>query len=255
MFHSKTRRAGITAALITALGVLLASCGGGTASAAVGTDAGAVASPAASSVPDTATASLPAGAAVGEAATATSNAVVLTSGEIDAIYWNREEEKLARDVYLAMFDLWGLPTFENIAASESRHMEAVRGLIEDYGLTDPVVDATVGVFSDPRLAALYAELVERGSQSLVEALTVGALIEDLDIRDLEGALALTDRADIERVYENLLQGSTNHLQAFTTRLEAEGVEYEAVYHTEAELAALLAASSGGGRGLRRGGGH
>ena len=65
----------------------------------------------------------------------------------------REEEKLARYVYLAMFDLWGLPAFENIAASEARHMEAVLGVIEDYGLTDPVGDDSLGAFSDPTLTA------------------------------------------------------------------------------------------------------
>jgi hypothetical protein len=254
MVHSKTGRAGLAAALAAALGVSLASCGG-TAGAALGTGAGAVTSPAAVSVVHQAAVSVAAGAPVTEVAAAAPTAGALTAGEIEGVYWMREEEKLARDVYLAMFDLWGLPTFENIAASESRHMEAVLGLIEGYGLDDPVVDAAPGVFSDPQLSALYGELVERGSQSLVEALTVGALIEDLDIRDLEEALAVTDRADIERVYESLLRGSTNHLRAFTSRLEAEGVEYEAVYHTEAELAALLAAPSGGWRGLRRGGGR
>lgn len=251
MFHRKTWRAGAAAALVAALGVSLASCGEA-ASADIGTEAEAVISLAA--VPELGCATVsPAGRAAGtEAATATG---VATADEIEDLYWMREEEKLARDVYLAMFDLWGLSAFENIAASESRHMEAVLGLIEDYGLSDPVVDTTPGAFSNPELAALYTELVEQGSQSLVSALTVGALIEDLDIRDLEEALAVTDRAGIERVYENLLQGSANHLRAFTTRLEAEGAEYEAVYHTEAELAALLTARSGSGRSVLGGGGH
>jgi len=189
--------------------------------------------------------------AAAEAAAATAAGSGLTAEQVEGLYWMREEEKLARDVYLAMFDLWGLGTFESIAASEARHMEAVLGLIEAYDLEDPVTDDTPGVFSDPELAALYRDLVERGSGSLGDALIVGATIEDLDILDLEEELEITDQADIRRVYENLLRGSVNHLRAFTTRLEAEGAEYEAVYHTPEELAALLAEAGGAG-GRRRG---
>jgi hypothetical protein len=223
--------AGVALLLATG-GVLLAACQGASAATSAVTPDQSL--PAAATVP----------AAVSEVAEDE-----LTREEIEGLYWMREEEKLARDVYLAMFDLWGLPTFENIAASESRHMEAVLGVIEAYGLEDPVSDDTPGVFSNPDLAALYVELVEVGSESLVAALTVGATIEDLDIADLEEELAIADRADLRRVYENLLRGSVNHLRGFTGRLEAEGAEYEAVHHTEEELAALLA--EGGDRGRQR----
>jgi hypothetical protein len=187
------------------------------------------------------------------AATAVVSAVgdeELTQEEVAGLCWMWEEERLARDVHLAMFDLWGLRAFERIAASKARRMEAVLGLIEAYGLEDPVTDHTPGVVSDPELAALDAELVYRGSESLVAALTAAATIEDLDILDLEEQLAVTGRPDIQRVCENLLRGSVNHLRAFTARLEAEGAVYEAVYHTEEDLSPLLADGSVGGRQRR-----
>jgi len=265
MFSKPTFKAGLAALLTVALGISLASCGGqaGASSpvapepvASSAEPASAVYGAADSTTGDAvATAELPP-----EEGTATEPATsvpgVLSAAEEEALYWMLEEEKLARDVYLAMFDLWGLRTFENIAVSEARHMEAVLGLIEVYGLEDPVVDATPGSFGDPRLAALYEELVSRGAESLVEALTVGALIEDLDILDLEERLGATDRANIIRVFENLRRGSQNHLRAFTSRLAAEGAEYEPVYHTEEQLAALLSGmETRGGRdpGWARGG--
>ena len=254
MFHKKTTRAGLTVTLLAALGLSAASCGGAvatTAGATTGVDFPGVETAAV----EAAAAPVAVGGATTPAVAAAAHAGGLTAGEIESLSWMREEEKPARDVYLAMFDLWGLPAFESIAASEARHLEAVLGLIEAYGLTDPVTDDSPGAFSDPALTALYTELVERGSQSLVEALTVGALIEDLDIRDLEAGLAATERADVEWVYENLLGGSINHLRAFTSRLEAEGVEYEVVYHSEDELAALLATASGGGLEQQRGRDH
>ena len=42
----------------------------------------------------------------------------LTETDIAGLVFMREEEKLARDVYLTMSDRWGAPVFENIAASE-----------------------------------------------------------------------------------------------------------------------------------------
>ncbi len=48
----------------------------------------------------------------------------------------REEEKLARDVYLTLYDKWGLRTFTNIAAAESTHMDAMGVLLERYNIDD-----------------------------------------------------------------------------------------------------------------------
>ncbi len=44
---------------------------------------------------------------------------------------------------------------------------------------------------------------------------MGVLIEQTDIADLQARLAQTDNADIQLVYNNLLNGSYNHLSAFT----------------------------------------
>ena len=248
MYRKRILRVGLAAVLSAALGVSLASCGAGAgastmepaaATTASSAEAGAlVAENPASSVADAAALNEAVEAeAVPSAATLASSE--LAAGEVEALYWMREEEKLARDVYRAMFDLWGLPVFENIAASEARHMDAVLGLIEAYGLDDPVVNDTPGLFSNLDLAALYEELTAQGAESVVAALTVGATIEDLDILDLEERLTLTENAGIIRVFENLLRGSRNHLRAFTSLLEAEGVEYEQVYYSAQEIAALL----------------
>ena len=74
---------------------------------------------------------------------------VLTQGEIDGLIHMRVEEKLARDVYLTLFDTWGLSIFNNIAVSEQRHMDAIKNLLDKYGIEDPVEDPDVrGGFDD-----------------------------------------------------------------------------------------------------------
>jgi hypothetical protein len=150
-------------------------------------------------------------------------ALQLTELEELNITYMREEEKLARDVYLVMYDLWGANIFANISDSEQRHMDAIKNLITRYGLTDPVVDDTVGQFTNPELKELYDDLIEDGEVSLEEALKVGVAIEELDIADLKQALADTDKKNIERVFQNLLNGSNNHLDAFNACLDGDCV--------------------------------
>ena len=64
----------------------------------------------------------------------------LTQAEIDALWFMREEEKLARDVYLVLAEKWDLGLFWNIAESEQQHMDAVLKLLKKYGLEDPAGD-------------------------------------------------------------------------------------------------------------------
>ena len=151
-------------------------------------------------------------------------AVQLTEAEEHHILYMREEEKLARDVYLTLYELWGAEIFANISDSEQRHMDAIERLITRYGLVDPVVDDTVGIFTDPYFAGLYDELVEIGEISLEEALNVGVSIEELDIADLDLALQETSMRSVRRVFQNLRNGSYKHLDAFQRTIESGGTE-------------------------------
>ena len=136
-------------------------------------------------------------------------------------------------------ELYDVPIFANIAASESRHMGAVGRLVLKYGLTDPVVDDTVGIFVNSFLLEKYYELVAKGQLSELDALMVGAFIEELDIIDLQESIEKTDEADIEELYFNLMRGSRNHLRAFVELIEeATGENYEAQLLDQDEVDAI-----------------
>jgi hypothetical protein len=141
----------------------------------------------------------------------------LTAAEKDWITLIRIDEKLARDVYLELYDIWGVRVFKNIAASETRHMAAVKTLIDKYRLDDPVAGLDVGEFPG-EFQTLDDTLVWLGSQSVVDAYEVGVMIEELDIDDLTNALFEVQKADIKNVFNNLLDGSESHLEAFTSHL-------------------------------------
>jgi len=169
----------------------------------------------------------------------------LSEEEAAALIYMYEEEKLARDVYNTLYTTWNVPTFQNIAASEQMHMDAVKTLLDRYGLTAPAL--APGSFADASLQNLYTALVAQGSQSIGDALKVGAAIEEIDIIDLQTRLTQTNNADIQMVYNSLINGSNNHLKAFTSALQNQtGEVYQPQYMTAEMYAAALAATQGNG---------
>lgn len=163
----------------------------------------------------------------------------IDANEAATLSFMREEEKLARDVYLDMNDLWDAVIFVNIAASEQQHMDTLLQLLDKYGLPDPAELDIPGWFSDQNLQTLYDDLVDRGRASYAEALQVGALIEEVDIEDLQLAIEQTDNADLQNAYENLMRGSRNHLRAFVAEIERAGVVYEAQHLDPAIVDVIL----------------
>ncbi|MBK8780722.1 MAG: DUF2202 domain-containing protein [Anaerolineales bacterium] len=157
----------------------------------------------------------------------------------------REEEKLARDVYNQLFALWGMPTFQNIAASEQTHMDQVKVLMDRYALADPALD--LGKFTDANLQALYDQLMAQGSLSIADAIKVGATIEEVDIVDLQTRFTQTDNADIQLVYNNLMNGSFNHLKAFTSALTQQtGETYQPQYLSVDQYQVIISSTNGNG---------
>jgi hypothetical protein len=128
-----------------------------------------------------------------------------------------EEEKLAHDVYEAMFAIWGARVFGNILRSEESHQSQVLTVMQARNIADPR-SSTTGVFVNNELQALYNQLIAKGSKSAIDAYEVGVAIEELDIDDLTKMLATAKDADVIAMMENLRGGSENHLRAFNNQL-------------------------------------
>ena len=171
----------------------------------------------------------------------------LTAEEEAGILLMREEEKLARDVYLTLAEKWNIPVFSNIARSEETHMEAMGMLIQRYGLSDPIEEtAARGQYTNETFDALYSELTERGSASLEEALKVGAFIEDLDIADLQRLIDESVNDDVKIVYQNLLKGSRNHLRSFYRQVSRYDSSYIPEYISQADFDRIISSSNESG---------
>ncbi|HSR74293.1 MAG TPA: DUF2202 domain-containing protein [Sulfurovum sp.] len=148
--------------------------------------------------------------------------VVLTDEQKDKLFFIYQEEKVARDVYITLGNIYtDENTFAFIQKSEQRHIDAARGLCEKYGVNiDGVDEKSVGEFVLPVLQELYETCVAEGEKSLLDALKVGELIELTDIDDLEEA-SVGMPADVVSVFENLKEGSLSHLDAFTAAIARE----------------------------------
>lgn len=190
----------------------------------------------------------------------------LDSIEISHLTFMREEEKLARDVYLTLAEQYpGHPIFNNIATrAEQTHTDTMRDKLEQFNLEDPNpntnnLPASRGIFTGAEWGSYftekYSELTTQGITSTLNAFYVGAFIEELDMKDISVCpqimiehgypspcgLAYTDESALQTAYSSLINGSENHLRAYVKQIEVIiGIgNYRAQYLTQEEVDAIL----------------
>ena len=150
----------------------------------------------------------------------------LTTNEIAGLKYMREEEELARDLYMNIFTARGstLTIFKNISLnSEVGHAQKVLDLLNTYGETDPSTGNTM-TYTDTGLQTLYNQLIGTatgGATTDLDALMVGAKVEEVDIEDINAKKAQVQAAHalIIQTYDNLLCGSRNHLRSFVAQIK------------------------------------
>ena len=168
-----------------------------------------------------------------------------TEAEKESVLLMLEEEKLARDVYLAFGDKWGNKVLLNNEDAKEIQLEDVKQISNENKLNIPAtVEKDIkGKFENPDLQKLYDEMVKVGSKSLIEALKIGAKIEELDIKDLSEAIANTNKSNLIRLYTQLHMASENHLRAFVRNLDEQGHVYSPVILTKARFDSIIAAQA------------
>jgi len=162
----------------------------------------------------------------------------LSQSEKDGLMYMYEEEKLAHDVYKTLSEKYTVPVFKNITKSEAYHMNMVLDLIKKYELKDPSGKAE-GEFANTELQKLYNDLIEKGSKSLIDALEVGATIEDVDIYDLDKLNNKVKNEDISKLYNQLICGSENHMRAFTGHLKFREGSYTPQYLSQTRFNSIV----------------
>lgn len=160
----------------------------------------------------------------------------ISAGEEASLTYMVEEEKLAHDLYVEFGDAWDLRIFDNISGAETQHGDAVRALLDAYGVADPTAGLAAGEFVNPELQSLYDTLLAQGLTSSTAALEVGGIVEETDILDLRNNTS--DNAAIDQVFGQLESGSENHLRAFAMNLDRLGVDYVAQVLSSSDVAGI-----------------
>ncbi len=162
----------------------------------------------------------------------------LTTEQEEGLLYMREEEKLARDVYNHLYDKWNLNVFKNIAKSEQEHMDALLDEVDVCKFEDSVLPEA-GKFNNSHIQDLYDALIAKGDLSLIDALEVGATIEDVDIFDLDNFSSKTENETLLDIYSKLTCGSRNHMRAFTGQLEIKGITYTPQFISQEQFDSII----------------
>lgn len=133
----------------------------------------------------------------------------------DALMQQMDEERLAYQLYTALGEMYpSSRQFQNIPRSEARHFNALKSYFVKNHPDIKALDLT-GDFIFPATQALYDRLYSEGQKSLAAAMQVGVQVEELDIKDLDLALAVTEDEQLKAIYQRLRTGSQHHLAAFS----------------------------------------
>ncbi len=175
----------------------------------------------------------------------------LTQQNKDDLAFMGNEERLAYDVYMALYNYHlangdKINQLINIASrSETKHIQSVRDLVNRYNISAndltnldssyaPVASPTTpsdalpaGKYDIAHIQELYDFLVAKGKNSVQDALEVGCMVEVTDINDLNPKIEHakeSNATDLQETFEFLRDGSYNHYWAFDRGLKNMGIE-------------------------------
>jgi hypothetical protein len=202
----------------------------------------------------------------------------LTEADKAHLIFMRSEEKLARDVYLTLADMYpNQPVFLSIATNaEQTHTDKMLDMLIKFRIEDPEPGTEpytlppseqIGVFENYYFAEYFSGkfdyLIDLAKVGLLEALYVGALIEELDMKDISycndafdeyypkplpaypecGGLSATAVRALQNTLSNLLAGSENHMCAFISQIgPMDNVCYSAQYLEQEEVYNIIEAA-------------
>jgi len=165
----------------------------------------------------------------------------LIESDKTALLFMLEEEKLARDTYMYLDDLWSINQFSNIKNSEQTHMNVIEDLLIQNDIEYIILP--LGEFENQALQDFYNQFVIDGAVNQANALQIGATIEDLDIVDLQDYMNATTNTSLIAVFNSLQCGSRNHLRSFVLGIENGGNTYTPQFLTQEDYNSIISESN------------
>jgi hypothetical protein len=162
----------------------------------------------------------------------------LTADEIEFIFAVREDEKIARDLYISFFGKFGLKPFENIGKAEDNHIKATEKLFDYYEIDYPALSGN-GKFENAIRQKLFDSLLLKVNTEL-DAFKVMAVLEESNIVEYGAVIKTVVNPNIKMVIENLAKASANHFKAAIRQITALGGTYTPEFLTQEQYRAVIA---------------
>ena len=171
--------------------------------------------------------------------TAAAGSVSLSSQTQTLLLEQLADEGLAARVYRELGEHYPLHPFQNIPRAEDSHATALRTFLKSAGVD-------VGSLPPSAENGLQRDaLITQGIPSEIDALKVGALIEERDITDLRKLATTITEPEAVSLIQQLESGSHHHLNAFVRNLKKRGVSYEPQVLSRTDFDAIIETRSPG----------
>ncbi len=158
--------------------------------------------------------------------------VTITEELLETIEHVANEEKLAHDLYVTLYDyhlndsnISLSPLYDIATYSEVEHVQTAEDIAAKYGV-EIDSDLEIGVFGLHEIQELYEELYANGVGSPIDAYKTGCMVEVTDVYDLNADIVVAEDSNAEDIviaYSSLRDGSYNHYWAFDTGLKSMGI--------------------------------
>jgi len=162
---------------------------------------------------------------------------VLSKEEKTDIQKLREEEKLARDIYIKAYNTYEYFAFVNLYKGEQIHMDNLLNLEMQYMVEDIILPDT-GKYVDESIQNFYNNHLSQITTSATDAFKVGMTTEEMIIYDIQNFENNTEEADILKVYSKIKCWSRNHLRLNYNFLNGDTL-YQPQYITIEEYNAII----------------
>lgn len=174
------------------------------------------------------------------------NTESLSETEISSLIFMVQEEKVAEDFYLEMYKAHGLSFFRSISKSESKHKELLLQIMDNFGVASPLSGeySNAGKFKDKELQNLYADLLRKGSYSVLDGLIQSARFEEKDIQDLGRFMESSTNEYVVSTFGKLKKVSENHLKVIVNNVRSRGADYAPATLTTEEFDNIINDSFG-----------
>ena len=162
-----------------------------------------------------------------------------TQGDIMALPYMYESEKMAENLFATWNEKHELPILDSLVESHATQREILAAVMGGLQVDLSVASLEEGDFKDAKVQTLYDKLLPIGNEMRVKAFTSGLLLEESMIKNVNTYLERGIDGISKTVFEAIKEASGKNLKVLNSLLVAEGATYKAQVISQSEFDGYL----------------